>query len=125
MRKVGVEEANFLESLKAKDKEGADLGATIGGLSLTASEQHEVLNRSKAIPVDKGKRQIENKMVDVEGTFSLKLSSSSAMSRVSDTGVSGASDEVGGLPIITKAGKPESSLPTSPTSSRPGPVQPE
>lgn len=128
MRKVGVEEANFLESLKTKDEEGADLGATIGGLSLTAGEQHDVSNENelKANSVDSGKRpMVANRMEDIEGTFSLKFSSSPAISRLSDTSMSEASDEVGDLPIITKVGKPESSLPTPPTSSRPGSVQPE
>jgi len=103
---VEQEEAKFLEFLKT-DVKG------------------EGLEASKAIPVDKDKRPIPNKMVDVEGTFSLKLTSNFAASGASDTSISEGGDEVGDLPIITKASKPESSLPMPPTSSRPGSVQPE
>lgn len=110
MRSLEAEQATFLLVSEVDVKEGGDSEAVTGGPSLTAGEQHEGFSRSRAIPVDEGKLPITNKLVDVEGTFSLKLNSSSAACGTSNTNMSEASDEVRDLPVIAKAGKTGSSL---------------
>ncbi|KAK5098124.1 hypothetical protein LTR24_001945 [Lithohypha guttulata] len=125
VRSLEAEEAKFLEVLKNNVKGGAGSEEAVGDLSLVAGEQHEVSGRSKAIAVDKDKHPIAKTMVDIEGTFSLKLNSSFAGSGTSSTSMSEASDEVRDLSVITEAGRTENSLQIPPTSFSSRSVQPE